>query len=265
MAASCAPSDPLYGSDPVGLVAFFFIGLLGGAHCVGMCGPLVAMYSDRMNAASDRPDVLTLSEVKQHLLFNIGRATSYTVLGALFGVAGSFVFVTARQVTFFVSEIRALVGLVAGVVIVTVGVGYLSSGTARSIVPARWVSRGNDYVHRYLTPRVDGWVGDRRIAGLGAVHGVFPCPLLYPAFLYAFVQGSVVGGAVSLAALAAGTFPAVFLTGTVIGSADVRHRRNLHRLLGVVFVVLGYIPLQHALASFGVPLPHPPIPYYQPW
>jgi sulfite exporter TauE/SafE len=265
MAASCAPADPLYGSAPVGLVGFFLLGLLGGAHCVGMCGPLVALYSDRMSAGSDRPGVLTLGEVKQHLLFNLGRGTSYTALGALFGFAGSVVFITARDITRVVGDVRALAGVVVGIAVIAVGLGYVSSGSSRSLVPVSLVSRASGFVHSRLTPRVDSWVGDRRIAGLGAVHGLLPCPLLYPAFLYAFVQGSTAGGAASLAALAAGTFPAVFLTGTVMGSTEVRHRKSLHRALGVVFVFLGYIPLQHGLASLGVPLPHVPIPYYQPW
>lgn len=265
MPATCSPSDPVYSSDPVGLVAFFLVGLLGGAHCVGMCGPLVALYSERMNASSDRPGVLTFREVRQHSLFNLGRGLSYTVIGAAFGAAGSLVFVTAYDVTTFAIELRAVAGLVVGALVISVGFGYVSSGTSRSLVPASWISRGSGYLHRHVTPRIDAWVGGKRILGLGAVHGVLPCPLLYPAFLYAFVQGSAVGGAASLAALAAGTFPAVFLTGVVTQSTDLRYRRNLHRALGVAFVVLGYIPLQHGLASFGIPLPHPPVPYYQPF
>jgi len=88
--------------------------------------------------------------------------------------------------------------------------------------------------------------------------------LLYPAFLYAFVQGSALGGAAALAALGLGTVPALFLFGTVFGSVSVDTRMRLHRALGVAFVALGYIPLQHGLATLGVPLPHPPIPYYSP-
>lgn len=61
-----------------------------------------------------------------------------------------------------------------------------------------------------------------------------------------------------------GTIPAVFLTGTLVQTLGPSIRGRLHRGLGVTFVVLGYIPLQHGLASLGVPLPHPPIPYFQP-
>jgi len=76
--------------------------------------------------------------------------------------------------------------------------------------------------------------------------------------------GSALGGAAALAALGLGTVPALFLFGTVFGSVSVDTRMRLHRALGVAFVALGYIPLQHGLATLGVPLPHPPIPYYSP-
>ena len=265
--ATCTPSDPMLGTQTVSLVAFFLVGLLGGAHCIGMCGPLVALYSDRMNVSSRRPDTLSLEEVKQHALFNVGRTASYTAMGAVFGLAGSVVFVTARDITTVASDARSVAGIAVGFFVIAVGLGYVSSGTApaRTVVPNGWSAKLSSVVHRHLTPRIDGWVGDKRIMGLGAAHAFLPCPLLYPAFLYAFVQGSPTSGALSLAVLGAGTVPTVFLTGTVLGSTDVRGRRRLHRVLGVAFVVLGYIPLQHGLASFGVPLPHPPIPYYQPF
>ena len=266
-AATCTPSDPMLGTQTVGLVAFFLVGLLGGAHCIGMCGPLVALYSDRMNVSSRRPDTLTLGEVRQHALFNVGRAVSYTAMGAVFGMAGSLVFVTARDFTTVISDVRTFAGIAVGVFVIAVGFGYVSSGTApaRTVVPNAWSAKLSSVVHGHLTPRIDAWVGDKRIVGLGAAHAFLPCPLLYPAFLYAFVQASPTGGAASLAALGVGTFPAVFLTGTVLGSTDLRGRRRLHRVLGVAFVFLGYIPLQHGLASLGVPLPHPPIPFYQPF
>jgi len=119
-------------------------------------------------------------------------------------------------------------------------------------------------VQRRLTARVDAYVGGPRIVALGALHGLLPCPLLYPAFLYAFAQASPVGGAAALAVLGSGTIPSLFVYGTLFSSLSTRSRLRLHRVLGVAFILLGYIPLQHALMLLGIHLPHPPIPYYQP-
>ncbi|AQL44702.1 hypothetical protein BV210_18270 (plasmid) [Halorientalis sp. IM1011] len=59
-----------------GLAVFFLIGLLGGAHCIGMCGPLVATYAERMETDDRWSGALTLYEVRQHTLFNLGRTMS---------------------------------------------------------------------------------------------------------------------------------------------------------------------------------------------
>ncbi|MFP4625301.1 MAG: sulfite exporter TauE/SafE family protein [Natronomonas sp.] len=261
--ASCTFSDPgTIGGEPVGLVVFFLVGLLGGAHCIGMCGPLVTQYATRMEPETNS-EVLTVHQVIQHGLFNVGRGVSYTILGGLFGLAGSLAFVSARDVTLLAADVHAISGIVVGLVIVGIGVQYVV-GEAATTIRVPGTSRIVRGMHVRVAPRLDAWVSDGRILGLGAFHGLLPCPLLYPAFLYAFIQGSPIGGAAALAALSAGTIPAVFLTGTLFQSVSPAIRGRLHRGLGVAFVVLGYIPLQHGLASLGVPLPHPPIPYFQP-
>ncbi len=258
--------DPSIGAQTFGPAVFFLIGLFGGAHCLGMCGPLVTTYADRLREGNDsRRDVVTVRAVRQHALFNLGRTASYAILGGLFGLAGSLVFVTPRDVVTVVAEVHALAGLLVGTVIIAMGVHYLlGRGVLGGSVGIPLVGSALGRVQAWLLARVDAWVGDGRIAGLGAVHGLLPCPLLYPAFLYAFVQGSPTGGVVSLAALGAGTIPSLFLYGTFFQSVSVETRMRLHRVLGVVFIVLGYIPLQHGLGVLGITLPHPPIPYYQP-
>jgi len=269
MTATCEPSGTIHSSEPLGLAVFLLIGVLGGAHCLGMCGPLVSTYADRMRTSSSeagsgrRGDHLTVRQVRQHVLFNLGRATSYAAIGALFGLAGSVVFVTGRTVTTAAADVHALTGLLVGGVIVAIGVRYALRLEMQSL-PVPGLNRASGFVLGRIVPRVDAWVGDARIAGLGAAHGLLPCPLLYPAFLYAFVQGSALGGATALGALGLGTIPALFLFGTVFQSVSVETRLRMHRVLGVAFVALGYIPLQHGLATLGVPLPHPPIPYYSP-
>ncbi|ELY95055.1 hypothetical protein C483_01786 [Natrialba hulunbeirensis JCM 10989] len=253
----------------IDVLLFFVIGLLAGAHCIGMCGPLVTVYASRMDdgratdggtqtaSGQSRTSHLTTYEVRQHALFNLGRTASYTLLGATFGALGGVLFVTTTELTSIADPVRGGIGLVVGGFVIVTGIYYLLGRTTGGLhIP------GLDRVVAMLTAHVDRFANGPGIVGLGALHGLLPCPILYPAFLYAFATGSPTGGALALAALGLGTVPAVFAYGTIIDSVDVAHRRRVHQLLGVAFVVLGYVLLAHGLMSLGIHVPHPELPFY---
>ncbi|HZX31215.1 MAG TPA: sulfite exporter TauE/SafE family protein, partial [Rhodocyclaceae bacterium] len=61
-----------------GLIALFLVGLLGGTHCVGMCGGIVGALSMGGQA-----------RWSLHLAYNGGRIVSYAVAGAIAGALGS--------------------------------------------------------------------------------------------------------------------------------------------------------------------------------
>ena len=247
----------------VELGVFFLIGLLGGAHCIGMCGPLVTMYSERLTQEqqTSHHSALTSYEVRQHALFNLGRTVSYAIIGGLFGLGGALVFDISGIVTALDAIVRASAGFLVGVFIIIVGGRYvLGRHGGHSFVASGPL--GN--VYQRLASGIEGWVNGPGIIGLGLVHGLLPCPLLYPAFFYAFARGSPLGGALALGALGVGTFPTVFLYGTIIQSVDATHRARLHRLLGIGFLIMGWMLLAHTLSLFGIHLPHFEPPIYQP-
>lgn len=251
------------GATQVELVGFLLIGLLGGAHCIGMCGPLVMMYSEQLNATRDsaREGFLSAYEVRQHALFNLGRTVSYALLGGLFGLLGALLFDLSSTVTTLDSVVRGGMGLLVGTFVVVVGTRYiLGKHGSHSFVGSGPLSG----LYQRATAHIQQWVDGPGIFGLGLVHGLLPCPLLYPAFLYAFARGSPLGGTVALGVLGLGTFPTVFAYGTIIQSVDARHRTRLHRLLGIVFLAMGWMLLSHALGLFGIHVPHIEIPVYQP-
>ena len=69
----------------LGFTAAFIVGLLGGVHCVGMCGGIVGALT------------LGLPEARRtgwqgmsfQLTYNLGRLASYTVAGLLVGGLGA--------------------------------------------------------------------------------------------------------------------------------------------------------------------------------
>lgn len=261
---------PTAGLHSVDLIVFLFIGLLGGAHCIGMCGPLVTVYAERMRSAapdggtvsthSSRSEHLSLYEVRQHALFNIGRAASYTILGAAMGALGGLLFLSSGQLVTATELVRGSVGVIIGLVIVVMGAGYL-----RLRGGLNWHLPGTDRVAGMMTAHVDRLANGPGIVGLGALHGFLPCPMLYPAYLYAFASGSALTGGMALGALGIGTIPAVFAFGTVIGSISPTGRRWLHYLLGIAFIILGYLLFAHGLMELGIHIPHPELPFWDPF
>ena len=88
--------------------------------------------------------------------------------------------------------------------------------------------------------------------------------MTYPAYLYAFAVGDPLRAALLLGLLGVGTMPSLFLYGTLLDSLSPARRASLHRVLGVAFVALAYLPLSHGLMLFGIHVPHVHVPIYQP-
>nr|WP_226480978.1 sulfite exporter TauE/SafE family protein [Natrinema amylolyticum] len=255
------------GLEHADLLVLVVVGLLAGAHCLGMCGPLVTTYADRIGAASEkrRDDSLTGFEVRQHALFNLGRTASYAAIGGLFGLLGAITIASSEAVAAVGDSVRGATGVLVGIAIVASGLYYLRGETA---VPGHGLPVVGSLFGRLsglLSSRIDRLATSPGIVALGAVHGFMPCPIIYPAYLYAFAVGSPARGALSLAVLGLGTIPTLFAYGTVLTAIEADTRVRLHRGLGAAFVVLGYLPLQHGLMLYGVHLPHPPIPFAQPF
>ena len=243
---------------------FLIIGALGGAHCLGMCGPLVSVYADRLEATEERDVGLSLRQVRQHALFNLGRAGGYAIVGAALALVGAVTVGAVDAVVAFGNSIRAATGILVGSLIMVTGVSYLRGGTGGTVRLLGRLSAVFTRVSTALTSRVDALVGDVRIAGLGFGHAFLPCPITFPAYLYAFVIGDPIRAAFLLSLLGLGTFPTLFVYGTALGSLSAGRRRSLHRVLGAAFLLLGYLPLAHGLMLVGIHIPHPMVPIYQP-
>jgi sulfite exporter TauE/SafE len=111
-----------------------------------MCEPLVTLYAERMTprpdggataeAAGGGRGHLTTHEVRQHALFNVGRAVSYALFGAAFGALGGIVFVTTAELTAIADLVRGSVGVVVGGFIIASGGRPFSAAPPPSGSPA---------------------------------------------------------------------------------------------------------------------------------
>lgn len=216
----------------IGLMAL--TGLLSGfGHCVGMCGPLVATYTlqnggDRVGAAGEA----VRRHLGSHLRYNAGRITTYTAMGAVMGLAGSFVQVAATM-----GGLQRTVHLVAGLAMVLLGLnmaGWLPSWR-------RHDGAGRPGLYQRLVYRL---VNQSRGQGhyvLGLVLGLMPCGVLYTAEIAAAASADPWRGAALMLAFGLGTAPALLGVGLMSSWLGPRLRGGLYRLASVSVMAAGLV------------------------
>jgi sulfite exporter TauE/SafE len=223
----------------------FVSGLLGGfGHCIGMCGPVVATYSLGLERRS----------IASHLFYNLGRITTYSILGGMMGATGSFVGVMKS-----LERYQHLVLAFTGVGMVVMGValaGWLplrskaraarNSGNAPS-APINFINR--------VVRSIAGTGSPGAFFPMGLVLGFIPCGLLYTAFIAAAGAGvesanNVEGflrGMLLLFLFGLGTAPAMFLLGKVVSLKAEWIRGRLYKASAVVMIVAGAMFVYRAL------------------
>jgi copper chaperone CopZ len=72
----------------MGLAVIFVVGLLTSLHCIGMCGGFVLSYTTKEAMDENQKKK---SKFFSHFKYGAGKTITYVILGALFGLLGSFV------------------------------------------------------------------------------------------------------------------------------------------------------------------------------
>lgn len=210
-------------------------GFVGGfTHCSGMCGPFVL---GQTAARLDRVDAKNMNEFRRltgSLLapYHAGRITTYALLGAI--VAS--VLAPLLEMDGFRYAAAFLLAL-AGFSFLAASLG--GNGAAGLKIPG--MDTGNRFARAlsktgrglFLAPV--GWRGYL----LGLTLGLLPCGMVYAALMAAATTGSAIGGALAMAAFAAGTIPA--LVGVGLGGAFLmgRWRDRLRLVARGVMVING--------------------------
>jgi hypothetical protein len=233
--------------------AAFLMGLLGGTHCVAMCGGVVSVFC---SAAPTCRATARFGAAPTWLAYHGGRLASYTALGLAFA---SFSALTTDPVVLDV--VRYGLRSVAALAMLAVGLHLLGLPSmlagAERVGGALW--RRVAPLSRRLVPVVRL----RQAFALGALWGLMPCGLLYGALALAASADQPVEGGMVMAAFGVGTLPAL-LTLSALAQAVSRlaASRTAKRIAGAVVLVFGLwstagVAKQTGLAvAFGVQASH---------
>ena len=223
-------------------LAVFLVGLLGGVHCVGMCGGIVSALSVntvRLPGHSNR------SELPVHLAYNLGRVASYTVAGAAMGALGSLGLLLENflpvQLTLYVLANLMLVALGLYLTGVTAALGFLER------LGQRLWHRFQPLTRRFLPVR-----SPAQALPLGMLWGFLPCGMVYSVLTTALLSGNAVRGAGLMLAFGLGTLPNLLLAGLLAKHLRDLTRRKVVRLAsGLLVLGFGVFGLVNAATLGG--------------
>ena len=219
------------------IIAAITLCLLGSFHCVGMCGPIALAIP--LNNQS------WLTKTMGAALYNIGRAFTYTIMGALFGL---------------VSEGFAMAGFQKWVSILMGAIMVLSV-----IFPSLYKNRFDFDKKAFsivgkLKLRLGNLLRKKTFGSLffiGILNGLLPCGLVYMAIAGALATGSSFSGAAFMFIFGIGTLPMLFIISILGNSISLKLRKKMTKLIPVVVMFIGVLFILRGL-GLGIPYISPP-------
>jgi len=212
-------------------ISGILLGSISSFHCVGMCGPLalslpMAGYS-------------TSKKVTGMLLYNLGRVTTYSFLGLLFGFLGRQIFIAGFQQTF---------SIVIGILIL----GFFLLAKFRKKFSG--FGPANQFYIK-VQSLVAGFLRIRNLSGFyltGLANGLLPCGMVYLAITGAMATGNALQGMEFMAAFGFGTIPALLLLSVAGFIISIRARSFIRKLTPYAFLLMGVLLIMRGL-NLGIP------------
>jgi len=205
---------PLLGSALV-------LGLLGGGHCLGMCGGLMGALTLAI------PPEQRSRRLRLLLAYNLGRILSYAAAGLLLGLAG---------VALASSPLAT--GLRVAAALLLIAMGLYLAGWWSGLTRIEALGRGLWRHVQPLATRLLPVSSLPRALLLGALWGWLPCGLVYSTLLWAASQGDALYSAALMLAFGLGTWPVLLATGLAAERVGSLLRRRGVRMAGGVLVIL---------------------------
>jgi len=222
--------DPLY-------TMALTTGFLGSAHCVGMCGSLVTAFS--LTIKKNQAETTAFQ-----LLYNCGRITTYSLVGAIAGWLGSLL----AYANVFNGILRFAL-LASDIFIIIAGLATARLFSHWNILkmdspgPAKILSR--------LACRLNRLPTAMAALPLGLLMGFLPCGFAYAMVIMAAQTTSPASGACTMLFFGLGTMPALLLVGGAAQYLKATTRGWMLRAAGLGVTLMGLYNLSGHITMMG--------------
>lgn len=198
----------------------FIMGLLGSAHCMGMCGGLTVALSSGCEPSR---------QASLSLIYHLFRVCSYAILG---GIAGALGDVMSRWTDFPVLMIAA------SVLLIMMGLYLMGRWSLLTVL-----EKQGGKLWKYVAPIQKKFLPIRsfsQAASIGLLWGLLPCGLVYSALAVSAASGSALHGVITMLAFGLGTLPALYITGVFAKQLLQWFKKPwLRTSIGIIFIVWG--------------------------
>jgi uncharacterized protein len=215
------------------IIAAISLGLLGSFHCIGMCGPIALALP-----------VHQYSPLKKYIgifLYNLGRVSTYTFLGVLFGLLGQ---------SFFLGGFQQLLSITIGILIL-VSVVFSNSKHLKS-------AKQLDFIYSFIN-NVKQQLGNlfnkkglHFLFFIGLLNGLLPCGLVYLGIAGAIATGHYIKGAEFMFYFGIGTVPVMYVVAFIGQFITLKFRNQIRQSIPYVVSVMAILLIVRGL-NLGIP------------
>jgi len=210
------------------LVAFI-TGLVGGVHCVGMCGGIVGILSFGQQPTPQKSS--SFQHLGLLLGYNFGRIAGYVSAGAIVGALGATLLSLSD-----LNQSKQILSVIAAIFMLLLGLylaGLWNALTKVEAVGAKLWQLIEPLSRRFIPVNTVA-----RAISLGFLWGWLPCGLVYTILIMSLSAGSALEGALLMLAFGLGTLPNLLAMGIVANKLLKWTRNPKIRLIAGLLVIL---------------------------
>ena len=204
------------------LISAFIIGLVGGGHCIAMCGGITTMLTSALPQQH-------ISKTPYVLSYNIGRIFSYSIIGAIAGFTGSL---AIKNLGFPIVALKVIAGMFLVFLGLYIGQWLMWLTKIEFIGKRIW---------QFLSPFSKKLIPINTVKKsllLGALWGWLPCGLVYSTLTWSLASGSAINGALIMTFFGLGTLPALLTVSFGVFQVKTLLQNSLFRKFMATFLII---------------------------
>lgn len=205
--------------------AALLIGLTGSLHCAGMCSPIALMIPISMERK--------VSSFLSLMLYNLGRTTTYVLLGLVVGFLAKGLDLTGIQNYFSIFMGAFLVVVFLFSINVEGWLGTLPFYRKVNQLISKgmkWAYQSSEKGHQ-KNPFLSAYM-------IGLANGLLPCGLVYLAIAGALTTAGPIEGMIFMAFFGLGTFPMMTLIPIFVKQAGRKFRFQARKYIPYLLLIM---------------------------